>query len=358
MKQLLLLLEAGVYRIFQTPETTFVFLLGIGLVALTLFIGDLLIPVFFSIAISYIMVGFKYRLMRLGLPPVLSLAVSYVLFFSILFFILFVLFPVIIRQLGELAIALPDIFDRIKGLVQGSLMRGDGSSSIDINALINSVLPELTARAAEFSTSMLGYLGNMLTLAIYAVLVPVMVFFLMKDYMRILAGVSRFMPGQKKLAVDLWVQIDQMLSNYMRGKVLEIIVVWLAAQILFSATGLDYAVLLALLTGLSVVVPIVGAMVVTLPVIVIAFMQWDLSLMFWVLAVGYTVLQIVDGYILVPLIFSETMKIHSLIVIISVLIFGGIWGFWGAFLAIPLATLIKILLESWPAPELEAESTA
>ena len=361
MRQLLQLFESWMQRIFQTPETTFVFLLGAALISLTALIGNLLLPVFISIGISYVMVGLKLRLVRLGLPALLALSISYALFLCLLLLMLFLILPLMIRQVGELASLMPDMYGQLQEFLSTLLVSTPLEEHLDLAALANSFLPKAGTAASQFSASMLGYLGDVLTLGIYLVIVPIMVFFLMKDYDQILKGLIRFLPGEKALAAALWRQIDEMLSNYVRGKVVEIIAVWFVSQIFFMAMGLEYATLLALLTGLSVVVPFVGAMVVTLPVASIALLQWGLTTPFWILLTGYTILQLVDGYILVPLIFSETMKIPPLITIISVLIFGGLWGFWGAFLAIPMTTLIKILLESWPKPDdmvqLEPESS-
>lgn len=62
----------------------------------------------------------------------------------------------------------------------------------------------------------------------------------------------------------------------------------------------------------------------------------------------YSVIQALDGNVLVPLLFSEAVNLHPIAIILSVLVFGGLWGFWGVFFAIPLATLVKALYNAWP----------
>jgi putative permease len=64
--------------------------------------------------------------------------------------------------------------------------------------------------------------------------------------------------------------------------------------------------------------------------------------------VVYTVIQTLDGNVLVPLLFSEAVNLHPVAIICAVLLFGGLWGFWGVFFAIPLATLFKAVLDAWP----------
>ncbi|MBS5278124.1 MAG: AI-2E family transporter, partial [Haemophilus parainfluenzae] len=68
----------------------------------------------------------------------------------------------------------------------------------------------------------------------------------------------------------------------------------------------------------------------------------------WYLIVAFAVSQLLDGNLLVPYLFSEVVNLHPLVIIISVLIFGGLWGFWGVFFAIPLATLVKAEINALP----------
>ena len=77
-------------------------------------------------------------------------------------------------------------------------------------------------------------------------------------------------------------------------------------------------------------------------------MQWGLTANFIYLMIAYVVIVFLDGNILVPLLFAETMDLHPVAIIISILVFGAIWGFWGVFFAIPLATVFKAAMEIWP----------
>jgi putative permease len=112
--------------------------------------------------------------------------------------------------------------------------------------------------------------------------------------------------------------------------------------------GLHYSLLLAVLVGVSVLIPYIGAMLVTIPVIGVGLFQWGLDSEFWTLLSVYLVIQALDGNVLVPILFSEAVNLHPLVIILSVVIFGGMWGFWGVFFAIPLATLVKAVVHAWP----------
>lgn len=356
MKMLITLLGAWTDRLFQTRETTFVLLLGLLLVGAMWSIGNLLTPVLVSVVISYVMVGLEYRFLRLGLPSRWAFAFSYGLFLSLLMLIVLVVIPLLIRQLGDLVGSLPDMLNQVRNQILELIRNAEEDSRLfNPESVIDNLLPTATQWASRLGEALLSSLDDVLTIGIYTVIMPILVFFIMRDHSKITEWGAGLLPRGSALASSIWLQMDEMLSNYVRGKVIEIAIVWFVSQLLFSALQLDYAVLLAVLTGLSVVVPVVGAMAVTFPIAVVGLLQWGVEPSFWVLIVSYTVLQVVDGYVLVPLIFSETMKLHPLVIIISVLIFGGMFGFWGAFLAIPLSTLIKVLVESWPDPTIQEE---
>ena len=142
--------------------------------------------------------------------------------------------------------------------------------------------------------------------------------------------------------------MDAQIGNYVRGKINEILIVGSVSFIIFQLLQLNYAPLLAIIVGLSVLIPYIGAAVVTLPVAFVGYFQWGLNADFVWLMVWYAVLQFLDGNVLVPILFSDAVNLHPIAIISAILIFGGLWGFWGVFFAIPLATLVKALINVWP----------
>ncbi|MYJ52940.1 MAG: AI-2E family transporter, partial [Gammaproteobacteria bacterium] len=149
---------------------------------------------------------------------------------------------------------------------------------------------------------------------------------------------------------------DIQVANYVRGKFWEILIVWGVTLAAFAYLGLKYAVLLSFLVGISVLIPYIGAAVVTLPVMIFAWAQWGWSSEFIALVVTYLVIQALDGNLLVPVLFSEAVNLHPVAIIVAVLFFGGLWGLWGVFFAIPLATLVNAIIVAWPKQRKEAVS--
>jgi putative permease len=189
---------------------------------------------------------------------------------------------------------------------------------------------------------------GIITILVYLVLMPLLVFFFLKDKQLIVNWFTRMLPSERPLAVQVWRDVDAQISNYVRGKFWEVLVVWVASFVAFRFFGLQYAMLLSVLVGLSVIIPYIGATVVTFPVLLVAWFQWGWGPDFGWLAVTYLVIQALDGNVLVPLLFSEVVSLHPVAIIVAILVFGGLWGFWGVFFAIPLATLVNAVLQAWP----------
>lgn len=164
---------------------------------------------------------------------------------------------------------------------------------------------------------------------------------------------SRFLPTERRLVTEIWQEMDAQIGNYVRGKIYEIIIVGGVSYIVFQLMSLNYAPLLALLVGLSVIIPYIGAAVVTLPIAFVAYVQWGITPDFVWLMIWYAVIQFLDGNVLVPILFSDAVNLHPVAIISAILVFGGMWGFWGVFFAIPLATLVKALINIWPTTMLE-----
>jgi len=237
--------------------------------------------------------------------------------------------------------------------------------SVDhIQEISRVIRQEITAFGQTLVTVSLSSVVGVITIMIFLVLMPLLVFFFLKDKELITSWFVSFLPDDRSFAKAVWDDMDRQVANYVRGKFWEIIIVWSVSLVAFTLFGLQYAMLLAVLVGLSVIIPYIGAAVVTLPVLLIAWFQWGWGPEFIWLAVTYGVIQALDGNVLVPMLFSEVVNLHPVAIVVAILLFGGFWGFWGVFFAIPLATLVQAVLTAWPAvkkkiheePETQAEA--
>lgn len=335
-------------RRFSNPELV-VLLFSIFLLMLFLhFLGALLAPVFAAIIIAYLLDGMVKRLVSWKMPHILAASLVCLLFIGIFLLALFVIFPLVWQQLINLFSELPGMFKRGEQFLMHLPQRyPDFVSTTQIQNFMSSFQSDLSRFGKVMIKYSLTTIFSLITLIVYCVLVPLMVFFILKDRDAILQWFSTYMPRKRRLIQKVWGEVNDQIGNYIRAKVFEIIIVAVVTGIAFSILGLNYSLLLAVIVGLSVLIPFAGVIVVTIPVVIIAFLQWGGDAQFWYTVITYLIIVTLDGNLLAPILFSETMQIHPVAVIIAVIIFGGLWGFWGIFFAIPLATLVKAILNVW-----------
>ena len=266
-------------------------------------------------------------------------------FISVLLTLAFILMPLIWNQLVGLVQETPRMFASGQGWLDELQARYPNIITPDqMQSWIGVASREISQLGQRALTLSLASLGNIMSL----VLVPILVFFMLKDRDVLVGFMLSLLPQKRTLLSRIWREMDDQIANYIRGKFIEIIIVGTVTFFTFAFFGLPYTALLAVLVGFSVLVPYIGAAVATLPVAAVAGFHFGLSEEFVYVLVAYGVIQALDGNVLAPVLFSETNNIHPVSIIVAVLFFGGIWGFWGIFFAIPLATLLKALIYAWP----------
>ncbi len=333
---------------FSDPDAMMLLLLILFISALIFIWGSYIMPVLVAIVLAYLLDSSVDRLEQQKLSRALATTIVMVLFVGVTLIGTLSLLPTISKQSVNLVEELPLIWqggqtwlltlpEKYPELVQAEQIKSMMSQ-------INDALVSLTQDIISVSFASLISVGALL---IYLILVPLMMFFMLKDKPIFMANVSYLLPKERRLITQVGREMNIQIGNYIRGKVIEILIVGAASCIAFALMDLRYAILLGVLVGFSVLIPYIGAAVVTIPVAFVALFQWGFSAEFGYLMLVYGIIQALDGNLIVPILFSEAVALHPLYIIVAVLFFGGIWGFWGVFFAIPLATLVKALITAW-----------
>lgn len=314
-----------------------------------LFLGKMLTPVIASVIIAYMLEGFVISLEKYRVPRSIAVHAVFLLFVLSVFFSLLSLMPLLSRQLGQLFQEVPSMI----GLGQDLLMRlperyPELFSEEQVTQMVTVIRSELTNAGQRVLSFSLASARSAISLLVYLFLVPLLVYFSLKDKVQILDWITGFLPEDRPLINRVWHDVDLQLGNYIRGKVWEIIIIWISSYLIFLLLNLRYAMLLGLFTGLSVLIPYIGVTVMFLPIALVAYFQWGLSTEFTYAVGAYGVIQLIDGNLLAPLLLSEVVNLHPVAIIVAILIFGGLWGFWGLFFSIPLATLVQAILVVLP----------
>ncbi|MCJ8272509.1 MAG: AI-2E family transporter [Psychrosphaera sp.] len=345
-------LSAWYKRKFSDPESVTLFLLLV-IGSLTLyFVGHVMVPVLVAIVIAYLLEWPVAKMTKMGVSRTAATAVVLLIFVSVSIAVMVGLVPIFWQQGSNLISEAPAMLEQGKNylnLLPEKYPQLISKEQIQlIMSTVDGGIVEIGQKAISVSFSTLR---DLVALLIYLILVPLMIFFMLKDKTVLVESFKSLLPSTRRLITQVSNEMDIQIMNYIRGKLIELVVVGFATYIVLAIFDMRYAALFGLLVGLSVLVPFIGAAVVTIPVVLVGLAQWGVSPEFWYAMIAYGVVQALDGNLLVPLLFSEAVDLNPVYIIIAVLFFGGVWGFWGVFFAIPLAALVKALIGAWSTPQ-------
>lgn len=358
------LLEELYQRYFSDQEALILSLLIVTVLVLIWLFGGILAPVLAALVVAYVLAPVMDKLHQWRIPSVVAATILSILFLGLLLIIGLIFFPFMWSQLimlaGEIPKMLFDLQSSISRLSERfpEFLDEDQLSQWVQQLNLTSLGNQAAAQLPRLVSYSLSTLPNVVTVLVYLLIVPLLVFFMLKDRAKLWQATQGLLPMKRRMLNTIGSEMNQQIANYIRGKVIEIIIVGSVSFITFQVIGVNYSALLAVMVGLSVLIPYIGATVATIPVALIALFQFGIGAEFYTVIVAYFIIQFLDGNVLVPLLFSEVVNLHPVSIIVAVFFFGGIWGFWGVFFAIPLATLAKAVVNAWPrAPELGGDSS-
>jgi len=350
-------LNKVIKKIFSNEETIIFSLVLLIFFIVISFFGSVLTPFIISIIVAYLLVGMQKKIQSYNISEKVSLVITFSIFIVTGATLVIWLVPLLYSQLQAFVLDVPNLINNFRDFISELPSKfPDLVSSDQITIFFQAVSEEISAIAQNIVKTSISSIQSAITVLLYIILFPILVYFFLFDRKNIIDGCLKVIPGRRKMFTSIWAEMDIQLSNYVRGKTIEIFIVGIAAAIIFSSLGLRYSALLSVLVGLSVIIPYVGAFLVTIPVVVVGLIQFGLGTQFTILISLYLLLQALDGNLLVPIIFSETVKLHPVIIILAVFIFGSMFGFWGVFFSIPIATFIKAVWNAWPS-SLQDESS-
>lgn len=327
--------------LLSDPERLNLWTCLIFVVLVIKYIGALLTPVLLALVLAYLLhwpVLFLERYLRLSYSA--SVLITYFTFLGSTLGVQALIMPLVLRQLHNLLTQLPQLTTRsYDALSELHHYYPRYVSAEQIQSLTSEVTHFMNYCTQWILSSLITSIPDLIALCVYLILVPLLVYFFLMDQHQILNWIVQFLPRRRQLIIEVWTEVYTKTGHYVRGKALEILIVWVVSAIVFSYMQLPYALLLGLLTGLSAAVPYIGTVVVAVPVITVGFLEWGLSQELFYLLVVYGVINFLESHVLFPFLFAEAMSLHPIAIMVATLVFGGLLGFWGVFLSIPLAVL-------------------
>lgn len=313
------------------------------------FLGDVLTPFITAFLLAYLVDPFTSWLVKIKVPRTLAVVIVFVLLALLITGVLLIFIPLFERQVVVLVAKIPQFVQWLNETVIPWL-----SQYVDIKTTLNlSDLPNHLSshwqQAGGVAKSLLQLLGaSSMAFAGWVVnlfLIPVVLFYLLRDWPKLLAGAHALLPRAiEPVVTDLVLQCDEVLSAFLRGQLMVMIALGLLYSIGLALVGIDTALVIGMLAGLASIVPYLGFIVGILSASIAALFQFhDVWHLIGVVVV-FIIAQSIEGSVLTPWLVGNRVRLHPIMVIFAVLAGGKLFGFVGVLLAIPVAAVLMVIL--------------
>lgn len=282
---------------------------------------------------------------RRGIPRATGIILIYILIAGLVVGFLAMIVPLLADQVTELSRTLPEYYTNFRSALINShnrLLQNIGwRIPSQVGLLVNrdpntaEVLDQVGQTLLYTNLILKGVLG---TLAVF-----LLAYYWTQEGNLILRSLLRIMPPQRKKNVREFLQLaETKLGGYVRGQGLLCVAVGVTAFIAYLLIGLPYTLVLAIFAGIMEMVPVFGPALGAIPALLVA-LSIDPGKALWVV-IATSVIQLLENAVLVPRIMKQSMGVNPIIVLLSLIAFGSVFGFVGALLALPLAAIIQLLI--------------
>jgi predicted PurR-regulated permease PerM len=341
-------------RPLPTQPTWPVSLIWCGLALAAWLLLKLLAPVLTPFVIALVLayslapaVERLYRLSQQRIPHVLCVIIVELLCILLVSAVFLLIVPILTKEIPLLQSQLPQLAERLNASVQPVLANVGISYSLDPAAVKSFVLTYLQTNSEEVWANVLPSLkvgGSVLVTVLgYAVLVPVVLFYLLSDWSNMTRRVAAWIPRTKlDAALSFIKEADLVLGQYMRGQLLVMATLAVFYSLGLALWGLDLALPIGVFTGLAMCIPYIGFGIGLIFALVAGMLQFDAIHTVLMLATVYGAGQVLEGFYLTPRWVGERIGLHPLAVIFALLAFGQLFGFIGVLVALPVSAVLLV----------------
>lgn len=312
-------------------------------------LGGVLTPFLIGVILAYLGTPVVNRCSRIGIPRTLGTLLAVALMLSLVLALVLVIFPLVQAEIGLLLSRLPALADFYAAHMAPWIERNLGQTiALDVSTL-RDLVSDNTQQASEVGLRVLSGIktGGLLLIGILvnAALIPVVMFYLLRDGRGIVARVDQLVPRRwEPLVRGMWHEIDHVLAEFLHGQMLVMISLATFYAVMLSLVGLQFALPIGIITGLLVFIPYVGFGLGLLLGTLAALLQWTGWSGFLLVMGVYLVGQLLENYVLLPRLIGHRIGLHPLMVIFALLSFGQLFGFAGVLLALPASAVLLVAL--------------
>ena len=322
-----------------------------GLLLLTIaMLKDILLPFIAGIAIAYFLSPLADKLVALGLNRVVASLVIVVSLLVIGIASLVLIVPVIVSQAQDLASALPGEITRVRGVLDAWARERFGPDFAGIDSQIGRASEALSENWASLAgwaaTSLWSQSLAIVNFLALMLVTPLVVFYLLIDWHPMLEKIDGWLPrGQAASIRALASEMNDAVAAFVRGQGTVCLILGAFYAIALSAIGLNYGLLIGLVTGALAFVPIVGWLIGFLTATTVAVVQFWPDMVPILLVVGvFIAAQALDAGFLGPTIVGSKIGLHPVWLIFALFVFSYLFGFVGTLIAVPLAAALGVLI--------------
>ena len=326
----------------------FSFLLFLILIILVVYLLEILIPFFIGLLIAYLLDPLVDYLEENKIKRAIATSIILLLFFLIILILCFLIFPILSIQLKNFLTEFPTVINTLNqkiNLVVDYLQKKTfQESNLD---LLNNILP-------NFSNLITGFLKNIISssLALFNVITiilvtPIVSWYFLKDWDDILIHLKSLLPAkQKKIFIKYAKEVDLIFSAYLRGQILVSLFLTLFYFSSFYILGLNYSLFIGIFAGFFSFIPLIGMIVSFFITALLAYLQFlDILTIFYVSLI-FLVAQLLESNYLTPKLIGKRLGLHPLAVLLSIFVFGALFGIVGIIFASPLMAAIVFIFKS------------
>jgi len=310
-------------------------------------LGSALTPFLIGAILAYLGTPVVNRLQKRGVPRAVSTLLVILFIGLLLAALFFVLIPLVQSELVTITRRVPDLFAQFTARVAPILEEKFGVTlALDFDSL-REFVTENAQEARDLSAKLLSGVKTgsaiVLTILVNLALIPVVMFYLLRDWNMLLERVDELVPLRWRPQVrSIAREVDGVLAEFLHGQLLVMLALAIYYVIALSIVRLDHALAIGILTGVLVFIPYVGFGLGFMLGVLAALLQWHGFPAFFAVLAVYGIGQLLENYVLVPLLVGDRIGLHPLAVIFALLAFGEVFGFAGVLMALPVSAMLLV----------------
>ncbi len=329
----------------RTYRYLFIALL-VGLIFYFLYlVRGLLLPFVLAIVLVYLLNPLVERMEKRGSPRVAAILMLYLGVIIVVTSLLMYGVPRMVNQLEKLVETIPTYTDQVEQLVNQIQQRfANSAMPPGVQQIVDERITWVELKVMEMVRKAIDLLLGILSNLFYLALAPVLAFYIMKDLKELKQwAISQFPRKCYADVLRLAGEIDQVFSNFVRGHLTVVLIVGVLTSLAFALIGLEFGVMLGIIAGLAELIPYFGPLIGAVPAVALALLQSQWLAVKVIIVVA--IIQQLEGNVLSPKILGDSIGLHPLAIIVTLLAGGHLFGIAGMLLAVPLAAIARILVK-------------